>query len=212
MVSQPHNQERAPLVLSQWSMQLGDSQFHLGLDFQALSLDPFGVTPTSFRGVVPGAGWRSLQCASRYDAVGLEGTPAAGWKACVTAEHHLSQTRKHSSTPAQSGLEKLLVGIMCDQHCCCFYRSFLKELALMGETQERERVLAHFSQRYYECNPNAISSEGKKLCVSVCVCFKQDHPLVSSVKVFKLKPESGLRVCTEALGDSPSYRDVISLK
>uniref|UniRef100_H0ZB62 Pleckstrin and Sec7 domain containing n=1 Tax=Taeniopygia guttata TaxID=59729 RepID=H0ZB62_TAEGU len=38
-------------------------------------------------------------------------------------------------------------------------RTFLKELALMGETQERERVLAHFSQRYYECNPNAISSE-----------------------------------------------------
>ncbi|XP_048361528.1 PH and SEC7 domain-containing protein 1 isoform X2 [Sphaerodactylus townsendi] len=38
-------------------------------------------------------------------------------------------------------------------------RSFLKELALMGETQERERVLAHFSQRYYECNPAAISSE-----------------------------------------------------
>ncbi|KAJ7324453.1 hypothetical protein JRQ81_017473 [Phrynocephalus forsythii] len=38
-------------------------------------------------------------------------------------------------------------------------RSFLKELALMGETQERERVLAHFSQRYYECNPTAISSE-----------------------------------------------------
>lgn len=39
----------------------------------------------------------------------------------------------------------------------------------MGETQERERVLAHFSQRYYECNPNAISSEGKKLCVHVSV-------------------------------------------
>ncbi|XP_015267682.1 PREDICTED: PH and SEC7 domain-containing protein 1 [Gekko japonicus] len=38
-------------------------------------------------------------------------------------------------------------------------RSFLKELALMGETQERERVLAHFSQRYYECNPKTISSE-----------------------------------------------------
>uniref|UniRef100_A0A8D0L9M7 Pleckstrin and Sec7 domain containing n=1 Tax=Sphenodon punctatus TaxID=8508 RepID=A0A8D0L9M7_SPHPU len=38
-------------------------------------------------------------------------------------------------------------------------RSFLKELALMGETQERERVLAHFSQRYYECNPNAVFSE-----------------------------------------------------
>lgn len=31
----------------------------------------------------------------------------------------------------------------------------------MGETQERERVLAHFSQRYSECNPKAISSEGE---------------------------------------------------
>lgn len=31
----------------------------------------------------------------------------------------------------------------------------------MGETQERERVLAHFSQRFYECNPKAISSEGE---------------------------------------------------
>uniref|UniRef100_A0A8C3GQU9 Pleckstrin and Sec7 domain containing n=1 Tax=Cairina moschata TaxID=8855 RepID=A0A8C3GQU9_CAIMO len=55
--------------------------------------------------------------------------------------------------------EELLVGFTCGQRCCCFFRSFLKELALMGETQERERVLAHFSQRYYECNPNAISSE-----------------------------------------------------
>lgn len=32
----------------------------------------------------------------------------------------------------------------------------------MGETQERERVLAHFSQRYFQCNPEALSSEGEK--------------------------------------------------
>ncbi|XP_075697722.1 PH and SEC7 domain-containing protein 1 isoform X3 [Rhinoderma darwinii] len=38
-------------------------------------------------------------------------------------------------------------------------RMFLKELALMGETQERERILAHFSQRYHQCNTNSISSE-----------------------------------------------------
>ncbi|KAJ8248470.1 hypothetical protein GJAV_G00242360 [Gymnothorax javanicus] len=38
-------------------------------------------------------------------------------------------------------------------------RMFLKEFALMGETQERERVLSHFSQRYLHCNPNAIPSE-----------------------------------------------------
>ncbi|EHB18533.1 PH and SEC7 domain-containing protein 1 [Heterocephalus glaber] len=42
-------------------------------------------------------------------------------------------------------------------------RVFLKELALMGETQERERVLAHFSQRYFQCNPEALSSEGEEL-------------------------------------------------
>lgn len=96
--------------------------------------------------------------------------------------HLVSRPEKHSSTPAQGGLEKLLVGFNCDRCCCCFFRSFLKELALMGETQERERVLAHFSQRYYECNPNAISSEGKKLCVSVCVsvcvCVFQASPCV----------------------------------
>lgn len=33
----------------------------------------------------------------------------------------------------------------------------------MGETQERERVLAHFSQRYFQCNPGALSSEGEKV-------------------------------------------------
>ncbi|KAM9325557.1 PH and SEC7 domain-containing protein 1 [Gastrophryne carolinensis] len=38
-------------------------------------------------------------------------------------------------------------------------RMFLKELALMGETQERERILAHFSQRYHQCNTNNVSSE-----------------------------------------------------
>uniref|UniRef100_A0A673X6X6 PH and SEC7 domain-containing protein 1-like n=1 Tax=Salmo trutta TaxID=8032 RepID=A0A673X6X6_SALTR len=38
-------------------------------------------------------------------------------------------------------------------------RAFLREFALMGETQERERVLAHFSRRYLQCNPNAIPSE-----------------------------------------------------
>ncbi|MBN3321909.1 PSD1 protein, partial [Atractosteus spatula] len=38
-------------------------------------------------------------------------------------------------------------------------RVFLKEFALMGETQERERVLSHFSRRYHYCNPNTIPSE-----------------------------------------------------
>ncbi|XP_062415848.1 PH and SEC7 domain-containing protein 1-like isoform X3 [Pungitius pungitius] len=38
-------------------------------------------------------------------------------------------------------------------------RTFLRQFALMGETQERERVLSHFSKRYLDCNPKAMPSE-----------------------------------------------------
>ncbi|XP_067928696.1 PH and SEC7 domain-containing protein 1-like isoform X2 [Watersipora subatra] len=35
-------------------------------------------------------------------------------------------------------------------------RRFLAQFALAGETQERERVLTHFSSRYLECNPTIL--------------------------------------------------------
>ncbi|XP_072940024.1 PH and SEC7 domain-containing protein [Epargyreus clarus] len=38
-------------------------------------------------------------------------------------------------------------------------RSFLARFALSGETQERERVLVHFSRRYLECNPGSFNSQ-----------------------------------------------------
>uniref|UniRef100_A0A452UKK9 Pleckstrin and Sec7 domain containing 2 n=1 Tax=Ursus maritimus TaxID=29073 RepID=A0A452UKK9_URSMA len=38
-------------------------------------------------------------------------------------------------------------------------RTFLKAFPLMGETQERERVLTHFSRRYCPCNPEDSTSE-----------------------------------------------------
>uniref|UniRef100_A0A3B5M5F6 Pleckstrin and Sec7 domain containing 2 n=1 Tax=Xiphophorus couchianus TaxID=32473 RepID=A0A3B5M5F6_9TELE len=38
--------------------------------------------------------------------------------------------------------------------------NFLKAFPLMGETQERERVLVHFSRRYCHCNPLTPTSEG----------------------------------------------------
>ncbi|XP_053716778.1 PH and SEC7 domain-containing protein 1-like isoform X4 [Synchiropus splendidus] len=38
-------------------------------------------------------------------------------------------------------------------------RSFLCQFALVGETQERERVLSHFSSRYLSCNPRVLQSE-----------------------------------------------------
>ncbi|XP_039180068.1 PH and SEC7 domain-containing protein 4-like isoform X2 [Crotalus tigris] len=37
-------------------------------------------------------------------------------------------------------------------------RSFLKSFVLTGETQERERILMHFSRRYHCCNPEASLS------------------------------------------------------
>ncbi|NXH14224.1 PSD1 protein, partial [Bucco capensis] len=69
---------------------------------------------------------------------------------------HLGKNNEFSRMVAGEYLKFFVfTGMSLDQAL----RSFLKELALMGETQERERVLAHFSQRYYECNPSAVSSE-----------------------------------------------------
>lgn len=42
-------------------------------------------------------------------------------------------------------------------------RLFLKQFSLSGETQERERVLVHFSKRYLDCNPGAFNSQGTNL-------------------------------------------------
>lgn len=39
-------------------------------------------------------------------------------------------------------------------------RSFLKVVVLIGETQERERVLQHFACRFHQCNPESFCSSG----------------------------------------------------
>ncbi|KAL4646540.1 PH and SEC7 domain-containing protein 1-like isoform X1 [Arapaima gigas] len=45
-------------------------------------------------------------------------------------------------------------------------RSFLKVVVLIGETQERERVLEHFSHRFHQCNPDSFSSQGAVLTLT----------------------------------------------
>lgn len=40
-------------------------------------------------------------------------------------------------------------------------RLFLLNFSLTGESQERERVMVHFSERYYECNPAAMPDAGR---------------------------------------------------
>lgn len=69
---------------------------------------------------------------------------------------HLSKNNDFSRMVAEEYLSHFsFTGLTVDQAL----RAFLKEFALMGETQERERVLAHFSKRYLQCNPNTIPSE-----------------------------------------------------
>jgi Sec7-like guanine-nucleotide exchange factor len=47
-------------------------------------------------------------------------------------------------------------------------RKFLSQFSLTGETQERERVLVHFSKRYLESNPGIFSSQGIYNCFFYC--------------------------------------------
>ncbi|XP_066549423.1 uncharacterized protein LOC136715914 [Amia ocellicauda] len=69
---------------------------------------------------------------------------------------HLSKNNDFSRMVAEEYLRFFnFTGMSVDQAL----RVFLKEFALMGETQERERVLSHFSRRYLSCNPNTIPSE-----------------------------------------------------
>ncbi|XP_076154277.1 PH and SEC7 domain-containing protein 1 isoform X1 [Alosa pseudoharengus] len=69
---------------------------------------------------------------------------------------HLSKNNDFSRLVAEEYLRHFnFTGLTLDQAL----RVFLKEFALMGETQERERVLAHFSRRYLHCNPKVSHSE-----------------------------------------------------
>ncbi|XP_072246545.1 uncharacterized protein psda isoform X2 [Leuresthes tenuis] len=69
---------------------------------------------------------------------------------------HLSKNNDFSQMVAEEYLSHFnFVGLTIDQAL----RSFLMQFALMGETQERERVLAHFSRRYRECNSESMSTE-----------------------------------------------------
>uniref|UniRef100_A0A8C2ZFP2 Pleckstrin and Sec7 domain containing 4 n=1 Tax=Cyclopterus lumpus TaxID=8103 RepID=A0A8C2ZFP2_CYCLU len=45
-------------------------------------------------------------------------------------------------------------------------RSFLKVVVLIGETQERERVLQHFACRFHQCNPASFTSSESVLALT----------------------------------------------
>uniref|UniRef100_A0A8B9LNS8 Pleckstrin and Sec7 domain containing 3, like n=1 Tax=Astyanax mexicanus TaxID=7994 RepID=A0A8B9LNS8_ASTMX len=76
---------------------------------------------------------------------------------------HLGKNNDFSKMVAEEYLSFFeFTGMTLDQSL----RSFLKAFALMGETQERERVLIHFSNRYYQCNPTIIASQDGVHCLT----------------------------------------------
>uniref|UniRef100_A0AAY4AJW7 Pleckstrin and Sec7 domain containing a n=1 Tax=Denticeps clupeoides TaxID=299321 RepID=A0AAY4AJW7_9TELE len=69
---------------------------------------------------------------------------------------HLSKNNDFSRLVAEEYLRNFnFTALTLDQAL----RTFLAEFVLMGETQERERVLTHFSLRYLHCNPQVTMSE-----------------------------------------------------
>ncbi|XP_016895082.1 PH and SEC7 domain-containing protein 2 isoform X1 [Cynoglossus semilaevis] len=80
-----------------------------------------------------------------------------GFKRCDVARH-LGKNNDFSQLVASEYLSFFdFSGLSLDRAL----RNFLKAFPLMGETQERERVLVHFSKRYCHCNPQTPTVEGQ---------------------------------------------------
>ncbi|KAK2921565.1 hypothetical protein Q8A73_001050 [Channa argus] len=77
-------------------------------------------------------------------------------KASSAPSLHSSPSNEFSQLVAEEYLSHFnFTGLTIDQAL----RMFLRKFALMGETQERERVLAHFSKRYRQCNAETLTTE-----------------------------------------------------
>ncbi|XP_055593560.1 PH and SEC7 domain-containing protein isoform X2 [Uranotaenia lowii] len=69
---------------------------------------------------------------------------------------HLSKNNEFSRAVADEYLKFFLFERLTLDEAL---RLFLKQFSLSGETQERERVLVHFSKRYLDCNPGSFNSQ-----------------------------------------------------
>lgn len=80
-----------------------------------------------------------------------------GFKRCDVARH-LGKNNEFSQLVASEYLSFFdFSGLTLDRAL----RTFLKAFPLMGETQERERVLVHFSRRFCHCNPRTLTPEAQ---------------------------------------------------
>uniref|UniRef100_A0A8C7M4L0 Pleckstrin and Sec7 domain containing 2 n=1 Tax=Oncorhynchus kisutch TaxID=8019 RepID=A0A8C7M4L0_ONCKI len=78
-----------------------------------------------------------------------------GFRRCDVARH-LGKNNDFSQLVASEYLSFFdFSGLSLDKAL----RNFLKAFPLMGETQERERILVHFSKRFCVCNPTALAPD-----------------------------------------------------
>ncbi|XP_031295859.2 PH and SEC7 domain-containing protein 3 isoform X1 [Camelus dromedarius] len=79
---------------------------------------------------------------------------------------HLGKNNEFSKLVAEEYLKFFdFTGMTLDQSLRYFFKAF----SLVGETQERERVLIHFSNRYFYCNPDTIASQDGVHCLTCAV-------------------------------------------
>uniref|UniRef100_F6UV03 Pleckstrin and Sec7 domain containing 3 n=1 Tax=Monodelphis domestica TaxID=13616 RepID=F6UV03_MONDO len=79
---------------------------------------------------------------------------------------HLGKNNEFSQLVAEEYLKFFdFTGMTLDQSLRYFFKAF----SLMGETQERERVLVHFSNRYFHCNPNTVFSADGVHCLTCAI-------------------------------------------
>jgi len=70
---------------------------------------------------------------------------------------HLASTSEHGQTVAREYLKFFeFEGMTLDSAL----HQFLSFFSLTEESQERERKMVHFSERYFDCNPDMFPSQG----------------------------------------------------
>ncbi|XP_053559187.1 PH and SEC7 domain-containing protein 3 isoform X2 [Bombina bombina] len=88
-----------------------------------------------------------------------------GFKRSDVAKH-LGKNNEFSRLVAEEYIKYFdFTGMSLDQSLRYFFKAF----SLIGETQERERVLIHFSNRYFQCNPNSMSSADGVHCLTCAI-------------------------------------------
>ncbi|XP_063311882.1 PH and SEC7 domain-containing protein 3 isoform X1 [Pelobates fuscus] len=103
-----------------------------------------------------------------------------GFKRSDVAKH-LGKNNDFSKLVAEEYLKFFdFTGMNLDQSLRIFFKAF----SLIGETQERERVLIHFSNRFFHCNPNSILSSDGVHCLT-CAMMLLNTDLHGHVNIGK---------------------------